>query len=77
MIISARGGLQQRPVSTGHAYFSKTDDMANHLAMNTIYSYIRSLIQNSKEPLIKYLKVFVIASFKRISVFLFLNFLKI
>ena len=54
IIISARGGLQQRPVSTGHAYFSKADDMANHLAMNTIYSYIRSLIQNSKEPLIKY-----------------------
>ena len=52
--ISARGGMQERPVTPGYAYFTRLDDMANHLAINSVHNYIHSLIQNSKEPAIKY-----------------------
>ena len=52
--VSARGGIQQRPVTPGYAYFTRADDMANHLAINSVHNYIHSLIQNSKEPSIKY-----------------------
>ena len=52
--ISARGGMQERPVTPGYAYFTRSDDMANHLAINSVHNYIHSLIQNSKEPAIKY-----------------------
>ena len=52
--LSARGGGQERPVTPGYAYFTRNDDMANHLAINSVHNYIHSLIQNSKEPEIKY-----------------------
>ena len=54
LAVSARGGLQERPVTPGYAYFNRIDDMANHLAINSVHNYIHSLIQNSKEPSINY-----------------------
>ena len=54
--LSARGGIQQRPVTPGYGYFTRIDDMANHLAINSVHNYIHSLIQNSKEPSMKYYK---------------------
>ena len=48
--ISARGGLQERPVTPGHAYFSNKDMMANHLAVNSVHNYIHSIMQSLNEP---------------------------
>ena len=48
--ISSRGGLQERPVTPGHAYFSDKDMMANHLAVNSVHNYIHSIMQSLNEP---------------------------